>query len=715
MTRDGVAVKAGWEYDKYFPRAKGGSILKKKGATIADTVLLIPLVVKETHWQAARFAKEVMLDTTLEKTCSNIWHFIFSHIAYKPDEEGKEQIRSFARTWRDRFNNDSNGNKGGVDCDCYSVFISCILTVLKIPHRFRITKYSKAHFQHIYVIVPTSDGRYITIDPVTYQYNFEEKYTEKKDFKMDLEYLNGVDNPMDFPQSNNESNHKQHNKSNQSGNAFYGSTDSSADELGKLFKKRTSEEKKEFRKKLLGKVSKLNKFNPVTIALRAGILAAMKLNFLKIPAELKYTYLEETQAQQMGVPMDKYQRMKGIREKLEKIFFGAGGKEKNLKIAILKGKGNRNKEVDMSALAGWDDSASYNTESNQTRNLEGLNATSSLSQILGKELMASESMYGLEGFSGFDAMTAEKGIGRMENTYSNAANNEMGQSIGQLGEPATGAAIAAASSVLAVIAGLIKTVGSIIPKKHQKAKDDKDGGINENPNESSGDGASEKSIEQNGDGSDKTNNETSNDSSNDSNSSNPLQAALKLGNNLKAAADNGISSVSALFRKRPPIRTAHSPKFTKPVQVPKRESNGDNEQNDNDDENEDNNSAKVNKPKQKKPTQSTQSTQSPQSDSEPKTFWQKYKKWILGGGAILGTVGAVALVIKMRGNKSTPQPWASPPKLLPPPNNASPNNVTGNNFPTNNLNGLSNKKKRKLKTSKAYAEAHQKKKILALK
>ena len=89
----------------------------------------------------------------------------------KKDAEGYEQIRSPARAWHDRFS--------GVDCDCYSVFISSILSNLGIAHTLRITKYQRDYFQHIYPIVPFQNG-YITIDCVTDRFNYEVPFSEKK-------------------------------------------------------------------------------------------------------------------------------------------------------------------------------------------------------------------------------------------------------------------------------------------------------------------------------------------------------------------------------------------------------------------------------------------------------------------------------------------------------------------------------------------------------
>ena len=74
------------------------------------------------------------------------------------DRKGIEQLRRPATTWKDR--------KTGVDCDDYTIFIASILYDLGKPFEFRITKYSKPNYQHIYLIVPLKNKEYVTIDPV---------------------------------------------------------------------------------------------------------------------------------------------------------------------------------------------------------------------------------------------------------------------------------------------------------------------------------------------------------------------------------------------------------------------------------------------------------------------------------------------------------------------------------------------------------------------
>jgi hypothetical protein len=239
-----------------------------------------------------------------------------------------------------------------------------------------------------------------------------------------------------------------------------------------------------------------NRLNPVTVALRNGVLAGMKLNFLKIASTLRYTYLNEDQARQKGLVMDRYFKMKRIKDKLEKIFYGAGGKPENLKKAILTGHGNKNREVPVNGLG-------YTYE-----NVDGIHEDMSLSQLLGRDMYVSENIEGMEGFNGF----------------------------GELGEPVTAAAIAAASTVLTTIAALIKNVGSLVPKKNAGA------------NNSGGDSGGGNSNSDSGGDSAGNDNSGDNSSADDGNKSNASQTTTdssssdKTGENSSSENEDGNST-----------------------------------------------------------------------------------------------------------------------------------------------------------------------------
>lgn len=199
------------------------------------------------------------------------------------------------------------------------------------------------------------------------------------------------------------------------------------EEVGKLFKKKSGGEKKKGGlKKFINKAVHItNRINPATVLLRNGVLASMKLNIFKIAQRLKFAYLSDEEAKKRGVDMGKFQKLKTIKDKLEKIFYGAGGKPENLKKAILTGRGNKNKEV--SGL-GYSDS---------DYDFSDMDESSPLPQLLGEEIF----------------------------------NSENSESLGELGEPVTAASITAATGALAAIAGLLKGIGNIFPKKEKGAED----------------------------------------------------------------------------------------------------------------------------------------------------------------------------------------------------------------------------------------------------
>lgn len=378
------SIKDGNEYNALFPKATMQDRTVKRGADVTDTVRFIPQAVRKTKWQTEKIAP-LLKSKSVYDTCRNIWNFLYQHVRYFKDEEGREQIRSPRRLWADRFR--------GVDCDCYTATICTLLLNCGIAPkdiRLRITKYKTDRFQHIYPIVLTGDGNYITIDCVVNQFNYEEPYSQKEDYNMDLEFLDGVDDQ----------------------------------EMGKV--------KLKIAPKLKAGIKKVahvaNRANPLTLALRNGLLAAMKLNFMKIAQRIKWGYLSEEQAKAKDIDLDKWRKLVTVREKLESVFYGAGGKQENLKKAILTGKGNKNHEV--AGLFGY---IPENT-------VFELNERTPLPQLIGADIYHSENVEGLEG-------------------------------LGELGEPVTAASIGAATGALSAIAVLLKQVGSIFKKKQAGSED----------------------------------------------------------------------------------------------------------------------------------------------------------------------------------------------------------------------------------------------------
>jgi hypothetical protein len=175
-------IRDGKQFEQFFgfPEEKDRVIIED--GEVDDTVELMKKVV----WRYLKDTKKIaeyLKGKTLLETCENIWNFLYNHVQYKLDKRGLEQLRRPCRSWAERST--------GIDCDCFSIFVSSILTNLQIPHRFRITKYNEDVFQHVYVIVPNEDNKSnIIIDCVLSQFNFEKPFTEKKDFTMSLNGIN---------------------------------------------------------------------------------------------------------------------------------------------------------------------------------------------------------------------------------------------------------------------------------------------------------------------------------------------------------------------------------------------------------------------------------------------------------------------------------------------------------------------------------------------
>ncbi|MFZ4426672.1 MAG: hypothetical protein ACOYOO_05900 [Saprospiraceae bacterium] len=175
------AILPGTEYDRYFPKADGRDKVIIRDGEVKDTLGAMEQVVHTYLGDTAKLAP-VLQKPGLEATCRAIWTFVYRHIQYRLDRPGLEQLRRPARTWQDR--------KSGADCDCMSILVSSVLTNLKIPHSFRVTRYSAAYWQHVYVVVPKSGGGHYVIDGVLSRFDYEKPYTAKMDFPMDISGIN---------------------------------------------------------------------------------------------------------------------------------------------------------------------------------------------------------------------------------------------------------------------------------------------------------------------------------------------------------------------------------------------------------------------------------------------------------------------------------------------------------------------------------------------
>ncbi|MBD3638154.1 MAG: hypothetical protein HUJ25_12450 [Crocinitomicaceae bacterium] len=436
------SIKSGERYEKFFAKPEGVDLTVEKEARLADTIKWMKRVIAETLDQTETIARQLQGASEL-LTCKNIWEFCFGYFQYKKDKDRTEQIRTPNRAWWDR--------KKGIDCDCFTVLIGSILTHLGIPYVMRMTRYQEPDFEHIYPVALTGEGEVI-IDAVVHEFNYEVPYTEKEDIEMELQVLSGVER-----ETYNEFGDKvrfEHDLPIDAEDLFLDPDEMELDGLeGKAERqaRKAARKKKRATKKAARKdkratnkaerkarneeIKKLplkerlkaragqalhvvNKFNPATALLRAGVLASMKLNVMKVASHLRFAYWSEDEARKNDMDMSKFNQLQRIREKMEKIYFGAGGKPEALKKAILEGRGNRNRMVRLNGLGEI---------------IQNVSDDDDLRTILGEELYYGE----LNGFDGLDGF----------------------------GEPVTtGAAIAAASGAIATLAALIKKLGNLFKK-----------------------------------------------------------------------------------------------------------------------------------------------------------------------------------------------------------------------------------------------------------
>ena len=170
------------KYDNCFPRPNYTDPILIPEGTVDETVDLMIDIVNLTKYQTKQLIEPAKLQGKDKlDTCRRIHTFLIQNYQYAEDSKFAEQLRTPARSWADR--------RKGVDCDCMSITAGSILSNLKIPFKFRITKYPKSdpaeiRWQHVYVVVPDGDKE-IIIDGVISEFNMEKEYLEQKsDYNM---------------------------------------------------------------------------------------------------------------------------------------------------------------------------------------------------------------------------------------------------------------------------------------------------------------------------------------------------------------------------------------------------------------------------------------------------------------------------------------------------------------------------------------------------
>ncbi|WP_291727484.1 hypothetical protein [Bernardetia sp.] len=308
-------IASGTTYNGLFTPATNTDIEIKSSANVDDTIRLIKKIVGKTLDQTASISKKLKRKSILE-TCRAIWHFVYNHIDYVPDEDGIEQVRHPRRLWSDRYG----------DCDCFTVFISSILTNMNIPHILRVTdNFGEGGWNHIYPVAFDEEGNEIYIDCVLHEFNKEHHYYDNQDYNMKLHELGKLptvtDNKLCGCGCGTCEDRKQV-------ETFIDSINNN-EELGNIFKKIWSGIK-----------------TVVVSPFRNAFLLVMKSNMKQVAAKIRWGLLTQEEAAKYGyTDATKWRKVAELYKKVSEIHKKAGGDRSKLRDAIFNGSGNKNPKL----------------------------------------------------------------------------------------------------------------------------------------------------------------------------------------------------------------------------------------------------------------------------------------------------------------------------------------------------------------------------------
>lgn len=198
-------------YLGYFPVPMGDDEPYNKGEFVrtGKVLALIQDRVNKYYTDTQKFAKNYISkglspNSTgyVKEVCRRTYQWLIDHVQYKQDRAGREELRRPARVVKEA--------RIGVDCDCFTYFISTVLKNLNIPHKLRIIAVGEAtSYHHIYVVVPMGSGslepyrnkhRYTVVDPVLDTFDQEpDNITAYHDYPINVSQntaLNGIPNLM---------------------------------------------------------------------------------------------------------------------------------------------------------------------------------------------------------------------------------------------------------------------------------------------------------------------------------------------------------------------------------------------------------------------------------------------------------------------------------------------------------------------------------------
>lgn len=118
-------------------------------------------------------------------TIKRLYTWLRKNYSYGDDPVGKEYIRLPLKSWQDR--------RKGIDCEDFSLIVAAVLYQWNVSSAYRIVGYENNYWSHIYVVIPWSiSNEYLVVDVVHEQFNYEDEFMKRKDFKTMPKQLAGV-------------------------------------------------------------------------------------------------------------------------------------------------------------------------------------------------------------------------------------------------------------------------------------------------------------------------------------------------------------------------------------------------------------------------------------------------------------------------------------------------------------------------------------------
>lgn len=188
-------IKDASHFEPYISKSKGKETKIRSNGSAYDTIEDMAKIVGETLYQTKELSK-TLEGKTKEESVKNVYTWLHDHIQYNRDKEGVEQLREPAASFADR--------KTGIDCDCFSIFASSLLTNLGIDHYIEMCQIKpNPWFVHVYVVVPKTpkaslDNRsnYWVVDPCLHSFDeLAKNISIKYDKAMYTTRLSGLDCP----------------------------------------------------------------------------------------------------------------------------------------------------------------------------------------------------------------------------------------------------------------------------------------------------------------------------------------------------------------------------------------------------------------------------------------------------------------------------------------------------------------------------------------